>query len=104
MTRINIVVTVNDRWELDQAMNQLAKLIDVIKIVNLDDMPFVSYELAMFKVDCPNPAVRAELTNLAHLFHAKVVDVQRDSLICGLQAEKIISMPCRPCWNLITVS
>ena len=81
VTRINIVVTVNDRWELDQAMNQLARLIDVIKIVNLDDMPFVSYELAMFKVDCPNPAVRAELTNLAHLFHAKVVDVQRDSLI-----------------------
>ena len=46
----NIVVTVEDRWELDQAVFQLAKLIDVIKVVTLDDNPFVSYELAMIKV------------------------------------------------------
>lgn len=50
VTRINIVVSVENRWELDQAVNQLAKLIDVIKVVNLDDAPFISYELAMIKV------------------------------------------------------
>ena len=84
MTRINIVVSVENRWELDQAVNQLAKLIDVIKVVNLDDAPLVSYELAMVKVKCDTPAVRDELTNIANLFHAKVVDVQRDSLIFRL--------------------
>ena len=55
VTRINIVVSVENRWELDQAVNQLAKLIDVIKVVNLDDAPFVSYELAMIKVKSPDP-------------------------------------------------
>ena len=80
VTRINIVVSVENRWELDQAVNQLAKLIDVIKVVNLDDAPFVSYELAMIKVKCETPTVREELTNIAHLFHAKVVDVQKKSL------------------------
>lgn len=84
VTRINIVVSVENRWELDQAVNQLAKLIDVIKVVNLDDAPFVSYELAMIKVKYETPTVREELTNIAHLFHAKVVDVQKKSLIFRL--------------------
>ena len=84
VTRINIVVAVEDKWELDQAINQLAKLIDVIKVVNLDDAPFVSYELAMIKVKSSSPAVREELSNIADLFHAKVVDVQRQSLILRL--------------------
>ena len=84
VTRINIVVSVEDRYELDQAIKQLAKLIDVIKVVNLDDAPFVSYELAMIKVSAPTPQVREELTNLADLFHAKVVDVYPESLILRL--------------------
>ena len=84
VTRINIVVAVEDKWELDQALNQLAKLIDVIKVVNLDEAPFVSYELAMIKVRSGSPSVREELTNIADLFHAKVVDVQRQSLILRL--------------------
>ena len=80
VTRINIVVSVENRWELDQAVNQLAKLIDVIKVVNLDDAPFVSYELAMIKIRSLTPEIREELTNIANLFNAKIVDVQRNSL------------------------
>ena len=80
VTRITIVVSVENRWELDQAVNQLAKLIDVIKVVNLDDAPFVSYELAMIKIRSLTPEIREELTNIANLFKAKIVDVQRNSL------------------------
>lgn len=80
VTRINIVVSVENRWELDQAVNQLAKLIDVIKVVNLDDAPFVSYELAMIKIRSLTSEIREELTNIANLFKAKIVDVQRNSL------------------------
>ena len=42
VTRINIVVSVENRSERDQAVTQLAKRIDVIKGVNLDDAPFIS--------------------------------------------------------------
>lgn len=84
VTRINIVVSVENHWELDQAVNQLAKLIDVIKVVTLDAAPFVSYELAMIKVKCEDAALRAELTNIGSLFHAKIVDAQRNSLIFRL--------------------
>ena len=84
VTRINIVVSVEDRFELDQAVNQLAKLIDVIKVVTLNDAPFMSYELAMFKVKSNTAQCRAELTNLADLFHAKIIDVNRESMTLRL--------------------
>ena len=49
-------------------------------MVNLDDAPFVSYELAMIKIRSLTPEIREELTNIANLFKAKIVDVQRHSL------------------------
>ena len=84
VTRINIVVSVEDRWELDQAINQLSQLIDVIAVVNLDDQPLVSYELTLIKVSSPTAQIREELTNIAGLFHAKIVDVYPESLIFRL--------------------
>ena len=35
----------------------------------------------MVKVKCPDAQIRAELTNLAQLFNAKIVDVQPRSLV-----------------------
>lgn len=35
----------------------------------------------MIKVKCPSAQVRAELTNLAALFNAKIVDVHPQSLV-----------------------
>ena len=84
VTRFNIVISIEDDKELKQTMSQLAKLIDIIKIVNLDEEPFISYELAMIKVQSPTPQTREELTNIAQLFNAKIVDVQRRSLVLRL--------------------
>ena len=84
ITRINIIVEVKDHWELDQAVNQLAKLINVIKIVILDNKPFVSYDLALIKIRYITAKDRIELSNLAELFHAKIVDVDKQSLIFRL--------------------
>lgn len=81
VSRFNIVISIEDDKELKQTMSQLAKLIDVIKIVNLDEQPFISYELAMIKIHYDTPQMRDELANLATLFHAKVVDVNIDSLV-----------------------
>ena len=81
MARLNIVISIEDDKELKQTMSQLAKLIDIIKIVNLDEEPFISYELAMIKVRYDSPRAREELAGLAGLFHAKVVDVNLNSLI-----------------------
>ncbi|WP_303063950.1 acetolactate synthase small subunit [Acidaminococcus massiliensis] len=84
ISRINLVVGVESRFQLDQAIHQLSHLIDVIKVVNLDDAPLVSCELTMIKVSAPTPQIREELTNIASLFHAKIVDVHPESLILRL--------------------
>lgn len=81
VTRINIVVSVEDQRALNQAILQLARLIDVIKVVNLDEAPFISYELAMIKVRTKTPQELSEIANLAELFHAKVVDVNLESVV-----------------------
>lgn len=81
VSRFNIVISIEDDKELKQTISQLAKLIDVIKIINLDEAPFISYELAMIKVRYDTPQVRNEPASLANLFHAKVVDVNLNSLI-----------------------
>ena len=75
---------VDTRFALDQAINQLSQLIDVIAVVNLDDQPLVSYELTLIKVSSPTAQIREELTNIAGLFHAKIVDVYPESLIFRL--------------------
>ena len=64
VSRFNIVISIEDDKELKQTISQLAKLIDVIKIINLDEAPFISYELAMIKVKSPTPQTREELTNI----------------------------------------
>ena len=84
ISRINLVVGVESRFQLDQAIHQLSHLIDVIKVVNLEDDHLVSYELTLIKVRAPTPQIREELTNIANLFHAKIVDVYPDSLIFRL--------------------
>ena len=99
VTRINIVVSVEDRYELDQAIKQLAKLIDVIKVVNLDDAPFVSYELAMIKVSAPTPQVREEVASLAELFHARWWTCRKNPWCSGSPAGRTISMPCWKSWR-----
>ena len=80
LSRLTIVTSGSDEV-IEQITKQLNKLIDVIKIINLDEAPFISYELAMIKVRYDTPQVRDELASLANLFHAKVVDVNLNSLI-----------------------
>ena len=60
ITRINIVVSVEDQQELAQVVNQLSKLIDVIKIVNLSQTDSISRELVLLKVSRENVVI--ELT------------------------------------------
>ena len=50
ITRINIEVSVEDDRELEQVVNQLGKLIDVIKIVNLGLVDSIVRELVLLKV------------------------------------------------------
>ena len=87
ITRINIVVDVDDEFQLDQVINQLSKLIDVIKIVNLTTVDSIQRELVLIKVKA-NPATRSDIVNIVEIFRAKIVYVNRETMVIELTGEE----------------
>jgi acetolactate synthase-1/3 small subunit len=64
---------------IDQVTKQLHKLVHVLKIRDLEPQETVARELALFKIDA-DAHTRSELTQLAEIFHGRVVDVARRSV------------------------
>ena len=65
---------------IDQVTKQLHKLINVLKIRDLEPADTVARELALFKVAVNDGAQRAEVMQVTEIFRAKVVDVTRRSI------------------------
>ncbi len=78
VSRMTIVVAVED-LPLEQVTKQLNKLVNVLKIVELDPEVSVQRELLLVKVRA-DAGVRSQVLETAQLFRAKVVDVSPDAL------------------------
>jgi len=65
---------------IDQVTKQLHKLVNVLKIRDLEPGDTVARELALFKV-AADGTQRAEVLQAVEIFRGKVVDVTRKSLI-----------------------
>ncbi len=78
LSRMTIVVSAEDAL-LEQVTKQLHKLINVIKIQDLDPGDMVDRELVLFKVNAP-PDRRHEIIEVANVFRAKIVDVGRNTV------------------------
>lgn len=81
-TRITIVAS-GDELILSQIEKQVRKLEDVIEIKVLKEGESVFRELIMVKIRA-NAAQRTEIISLADIFRAKVVDVEKESLMLEL--------------------
>jgi acetolactate synthase-1/3 small subunit len=75
---------------IDQVTKQLHKLINVLKIRDLEPSDTVQRQLALFKV-AVDGTQRAEVLQLCDIFRGRIVDVTRKSLIVELtgSVEKI---------------
>jgi len=78
ISRMTIVVNV-DRLPLEQVTKQLHKLINVLKIVELEPDTSVERELLLVKVRAEG-AARGQVTDAIEMFRAHVVDVATDAL------------------------
>ncbi len=65
---------------IDQVTKQLHKLVNVLKIRDLEPADTVARELALFKVTADGPQ-RGELMQIAEIFRGKVVDVTKRAII-----------------------
>src|SRR6266536_73771 len=80
-TNSRITLTVDGALHpIDQVTKQLHKLVNVLKIRDLDPADTVARELALFKV-AADGAQRAEVMQVCEIFRGKVVDVTKRSII-----------------------
>ena len=68
------IVTIGDKLIVEQIKKQLNKLINVIKVNDFTDIPFVQREVALIKVRA-KPEHRAEILRMVDIFLSRVVDV-----------------------------
>ena len=84
VSRMTIVVNVEDS-PLEQVTKQLNKLIEVIKIVELDGTTSINRELLLVKVRA-DVQTRGQVLDAVQLFRAKVVDVAPDAITVEVSA------------------
>lgn len=76
-SRMTIVVS-GDEYILEQIQKQLAKLVEVIKIVHVDNSQAVFRELMMIKVNAES-GTRTKILEICNVFHAKICDLSPDT-------------------------
>jgi len=87
ISRITLV-TRGDELIIEQIKKQLNKLINVIKVIDMNEIKdFVGRELALLKV---NPTVdkRSEVINLVNIFRGKIVSASKTSFIIEITGDE----------------
>ena len=79
ISRITMVVP-GDDLIIEQLIKQLYKLINVLKVQDITQIPCVERELMLVKVNA-NASYRSEIVQLVQIFRARIVDIAEDSLI-----------------------
>lgn len=78
VSRITMVVPGDDQI-IEQLTKQLYKLINVLKVQDVTEIPCVERELMLLKVNAAT-GTRSEIIELAQIFRARVVDIGDDTL------------------------
>jgi acetolactate synthase-1/3 small subunit len=80
ITRMTITVS-GDEKTIEQITKQMNKLIDVIKVNQLEPEAIVTRELALVKISVPDVKSRSDIINCVEVFRGRVVDVSPESLM-----------------------
>ncbi len=86
LSRMTFVVE-GDEDTVEQVTKQLNKLIEVIRVSELDEDDIVVRELALIKVHA-SATTRSEIMQLVDIFRANIVDVGAQSLIIEATGEE----------------
>ncbi|MEH7307373.1 acetolactate synthase small subunit [Neobacillus drentensis] len=79
VSKMTLVVEIEDEQRLEQVTKQLNKQIDVLKVSDITDKAIVVRELALIKV-ASSSQLRSEINGIIDPFRAIVIDVSKDSL------------------------
>lgn len=76
-----------DRDVLEQVIKQLSKLINVIRVSELDPTESVERELALIKVSADKQN-RGEIMQIVNIFRARIIDVSHRSMIIEVTGDE----------------
>ncbi len=79
ISRITIVAP-GDEMVLEQIVKQLNKLIDVIKVQEIDMSNAVSREIALIKVSS-SASNRSSIIEIVNIFRSNIIDINEKSMI-----------------------
>lgn len=79
ISKMTLVIEVEDEQRLEQVTKQLNKQIDVIKVSDITDKAIVARELALVKV-ASSSQLRSEINGIIDPFRASIIDVSKDSI------------------------
>ncbi len=74
------ILTKGDDKVLEQVIKQMNKLVDVIKVSDLNKEKSVCRELCLVKVHTPNESLKSEVIQYVDVFRGRIVDVASESL------------------------
>lgn len=86
LSRMTFVVAGDDAL-LAQVTNQLRKLVDVVRVSDLNQENTVFRELCMLRVRA-DAETRNEIMQIANIFRANIVDVAHDSLVVEITGDE----------------
>lgn len=92
ISRITMVLP-GDNVTVEQLIKQLYKLINVLKVQDITNIPCVERELMLLKIKA-SEETRAQILDIATIFRAKVVDLAETSLILEITGDpgKIVAI------------
>jgi len=79
VSRITMVVPAEDKT-IEQLTKQLYKLINILRVQDITNVPCVERELMLLKVNTDNNK-RSDILEIVQIFRARVVDLAENSLI-----------------------
>lgn len=85
LSRMTIVLN-GDEYILEQMMKQMDKLIDVKKIIHVNESDAIFRELLLIKLNAPAEK-RSEIYQICEIFRAKVDDLYPTSMVIELTGE-----------------
>ena len=80
VSRMTIVVD-SDRTDVQQVVQNLYKLVNVIKVEDVTEQAIVTRDLALIKVKANGGGTRSEVMQLVDTFRARAVDVGLDTVM-----------------------
>jgi acetolactate synthase I/III small subunit len=95
VSRMTLVVPGSDS-DIEQVTKQLYKLLEVVKVTDVTDLPVVSHEMALVKVSA-KAQHRQEILLIAQMFEARVVDASPNTLLLEMtgpeeQVDSLLTM------------